>query len=853
MRFKKHVLRIAVLSTVFALGIGLAAYFTAPHKKVDAETHNQHNDNYDPYTYSGNYYSDINFNASGGMNGDLRKALSEHIYPDDWYSYSGNEPGTLSEQLQEADEDPTNHNNMVLFYTRDSRTKVWANPGPGTSSATEVWNREHVWCQSLSNNNWGTSKGGTDILHLRPTYKSTNSTRNNHPYGNVVNKVAKTYDKMFYGYLEDGGDLFEPLDCVKGDVARIIMYVWTTYNNSSKPLNIKSVFESYDTLLQWHTMDRPDALEGHRNDWAESSDQHNRNPFVDHPELAWKIFGDAAEHSSYKDACMAAYPGDGSSTPIAPTGISLNRTNASIEVGATTQLTATLEPFGATGTVTWSSNNTSVATVSSTGLVTGVSEGSATITASVSGYNAICTVTVTNGGGSTTDVDRVASYNFGAHTSNTSEYSANTLLSRFGSSVVTGEGLSDIVTSVSGVSKVYAGYGSYLSYGIKLGTSDTTGSFTVALDREVSKVVVKTAGWGTSDNLKVGDANAQTPGVAYSNANSIKTLTFNITPSDSVEFLFSKRGFIQTIDFYAEAEVVVQPTDYLSSACTFSTITGTKVVSGTEGATVSSNFANAGLENETSIGSAITVGEVTLTGAMGTHGTLSPRYFTANHEVRVYSGNTVTFSSTYSITRIEFSYSNGYSTGLSTDEGVLSGSVWTGEATSVEFSNDGSKQVRFTAVTVTYGDETISVDKPYLRFGATIAIEDWDNIASNWTINDYGVMLVKEITLQNTYHKSSVEEAFRAELSLAIANKESGATPEVDGDNYIFAVKINMTNAAYRDITYCAVPFIVIDDVYYFLDETRRTFNETLDECIDNEGSSDLSLSALLSLKTNNN
>lgn len=66
---------------------------------------------------------------------------------------------------------------------------------------------------------------------------------------------------------------------------------------------------------------------------------------------------------------------------------------ASVEVGKTTQLTATA-PEGST--VTWSSDNTAVATVySTTGLVTGVSAGTANITATTGTATATCTVTVT--------------------------------------------------------------------------------------------------------------------------------------------------------------------------------------------------------------------------------------------------------------------------------------------------------------------------------------------------------------------------------------------------------------------------------------------------------------------------
>jgi len=73
-------------------------------------------------------------------------------------------------------------------------------------------------------------------------------------------------------------------------------------------------------------------------------------------------------------------------------GISVSPTTASINGSSTTQLVATTTPAG--GTVTWESSNTAVATVSSSGLVTGVGDGQATITARCGGYHASCAVTV---------------------------------------------------------------------------------------------------------------------------------------------------------------------------------------------------------------------------------------------------------------------------------------------------------------------------------------------------------------------------------------------------------------------------------------------------------------------------
>lgn len=73
-------------------------------------------------------------------------------------------------------------------------------------------------------------------------------------------------------------------------------------------------------------------------------------------------------------------------------GISVSPTTASISGSSTTQLVATTTPAG--GTVTWESSNTAVATVSSSGLVTGIGNGTATITARCGSYHASCAVTV---------------------------------------------------------------------------------------------------------------------------------------------------------------------------------------------------------------------------------------------------------------------------------------------------------------------------------------------------------------------------------------------------------------------------------------------------------------------------
>jgi len=90
----------------------------------------------------------------------------------------------------------------------------------------------------------------------------------------------------------------------------------------------------------------------------------------------------------------------GSSTPTYPTSISLSATSSSISIGATTQLTVGYTPSDTNvKNVTYTSSSESIATVSNTGLVTGIAEGSATITATAEAasgtVSATTTITVT--------------------------------------------------------------------------------------------------------------------------------------------------------------------------------------------------------------------------------------------------------------------------------------------------------------------------------------------------------------------------------------------------------------------------------------------------------------------------
>jgi len=179
----------------------------------------------------------------------------------------------------------------VLFYSNQKSTS---------------FNREHVWPKSRGS--FYQINGGCDLHHLRPTNATVNSQRGNHTMGNLNHTgTVISYNGKTAGWLDTSKDMFEPLDNVKGDVARIYLYMYVRWQQPNLYQDVSSanlpkfdsddsandgqaVIESLDTLLQWMQDDPVDTWEMSRNDIIEGV-QGNRNVFIDYPELAWKLFG----------------------------------------------------------------------------------------------------------------------------------------------------------------------------------------------------------------------------------------------------------------------------------------------------------------------------------------------------------------------------------------------------------------------------------------------------------------------------------------------------------------------------------------------------------------------------------
>ena len=205
--------------------------------------------------YDGSYYDDVNLNLNdNALLLELRDLITTTHKKRTTYDE------LRYNMISKADASLTDSSKIVCIYSRKEVSSKW--------DGGDTWNREHVWPQSTG---WfKTSGAGSDLHHIRPETPSVNTSRGNKAFGTKSGQ-----------YL--------PVDEAKGDVARILFYLLTRYSESDS-YKITAVAESMEMLLEWNKLDPVDALEKQRNRVCEDI-QKNRNPFIDYPELADRIWG----------------------------------------------------------------------------------------------------------------------------------------------------------------------------------------------------------------------------------------------------------------------------------------------------------------------------------------------------------------------------------------------------------------------------------------------------------------------------------------------------------------------------------------------------------------------------------
>ena len=158
------------------------------------------------------------------------------------------------------------------------------------------YNREHSWPQSWFN---GSLPMYSDLWILYPTDAKVNGYRSNYAYGVVGSASVTSLNGSKLGTSATpgfSGTVFEPIDAYKGDLARAAFYVATRYftEDASWPGGPSADgAELYPwasaQYLAWSQADPPGWKERMRNG-AVYVIQHNRNPFIDHPEFVSMIY-----------------------------------------------------------------------------------------------------------------------------------------------------------------------------------------------------------------------------------------------------------------------------------------------------------------------------------------------------------------------------------------------------------------------------------------------------------------------------------------------------------------------------------------------------------------------------------
>lgn len=242
------------------------------------------------------YYNGFNWNQSGTA---LKDALSIKITTTHTkiltYAQAEN-------AIRYTDLDPNDltNTNLLLIYgfsdnicpssqldDNDHRRRNKNDDGAGELCE---WNREHTYARSLGTPNLEDyPEPNADVHHLRASDVQRNYDRGNKKF---FAGSGNSYSSGYYWY---------PGDEWKGDIARMMMYMYLRYGSQCLPKNVATgVINASDSnminlLLQWNAEDPVSQYEDNRNTYLGNASnyygQGNRNPFIDNPYLATIIWG----------------------------------------------------------------------------------------------------------------------------------------------------------------------------------------------------------------------------------------------------------------------------------------------------------------------------------------------------------------------------------------------------------------------------------------------------------------------------------------------------------------------------------------------------------------------------------
>ncbi|WP_298518339.1 endonuclease [uncultured Kordia sp.] len=293
------------------------------------------------------YYNDVNLTLTGTQ---LRDALATKVINTHSNSLSYSE---IWDAIMITDIDPNNTSNVTLLYgwengsdgdvTNDLYRGINENGGN-----VGDWNREHTFANSLASpdldSNTTNGPPYSDAHNLRPTDVQRNGQRGSRLFSAGSGNSGTVGAFWYPGDATQGGPDW------RGDVARIVMYMYIRYGNQCAPnLVANGTTNSVDSnmidlLLEWNAADPVSPLEDARNAYHEdifnATAQGNRNPFIDNPRLATQIWGGTPAEDRW------GIFGTDTEDPTVPMNLMVsNETSTSIDVS----WTASTDNVGVTG------------------------------------------------------------------------------------------------------------------------------------------------------------------------------------------------------------------------------------------------------------------------------------------------------------------------------------------------------------------------------------------------------------------------------------------------------------------------------------------------------------------------
>ncbi|WP_178988750.1 endonuclease [Winogradskyella schleiferi] len=275
-----------------------------------------------------NYYDSANGLSGFALKTQLKTIISNGHIDQGYGSLYDGYVTTHTDNIAESGYE--NDGTILLYYTEnpngtDPYTFNHGSNQCGNYNAEGVcYNREHTIPQSSFGS---ASPMQNDIHHVVPSDGFANGQRGSLPFGTVGSASwtslngSKRGNSNVLGY---SGNVFEPIDEFKGDIARSILYFVTRYEDTVDGYTSFDMFNgtenqaledwAVDMLLDWHyNIDPVDQREINRNNAAYNY-QGNANPFVDHPEYANLIWNPTPDTEAPSDPTnlVASNPTDNS-------------------------------------------------------------------------------------------------------------------------------------------------------------------------------------------------------------------------------------------------------------------------------------------------------------------------------------------------------------------------------------------------------------------------------------------------------------------------------------------------------------------------------------------------------------